>query len=116
MLDGPGCATMTGASRFRVGRAARGHGRRSAAGQSLSRQAEIGYGFYRPAWQDASQPESRAQKGEERVEEAKRSDFVGRHLIIDASTTNRRNLTSTDTVFTLLEALARNLDMTLVLP
>jgi S-adenosylmethionine decarboxylase len=50
------------------------------------------------------------------MEEAKRDDFVGRHLIIDASTLNRRNLTSTDTVFTLLEALARNLDMTLVLP
>ena len=50
------------------------------------------------------------------MDDAKRSDFVGRHLIIDASTTNRRNLTSTDTVFTLLEALARNLDMTLVLP
>ena len=45
-----------------------------------------------------------------------RDDFVGRHLIIDATTFNRRNLTSTDTVFTLLEALARNLDMTLVLP
>jgi S-adenosylmethionine decarboxylase len=51
-----------------------------------------------------------------RVDDAKRDDFVGRHLIIDASTSNRRNLTSTDTVFTLLEALARNLDMTLVLP
>lgn len=50
------------------------------------------------------------------MDDAKRSDFVGRHLIIDASTFNRRNLTSTDTVFTLLEALARNLDMTLVLP
>jgi S-adenosylmethionine decarboxylase len=50
------------------------------------------------------------------LEEPQRSDFVGRHLIIDASTFNRRNLTSTDTVFTLLEALARNLDMTLVLP
>jgi S-adenosylmethionine decarboxylase len=50
------------------------------------------------------------------MDEAKRDDFVGRHLIIDASTYNRRNLTSTDTVFTLLEALARNLDMTLVLP
>ena len=50
------------------------------------------------------------------MEEAQRNDFVGRHLIIDASTFNRRNLTSTDTVFTLLEALARNLDMTLVLP
>ena len=50
------------------------------------------------------------------MEEAKRDDFVGRHLIVDASTFNRRNLTSTDTVFTLLEALARNLDMTLVLP
>ena len=74
------------------------------------------YGFFRAAWQDARQPESRAGKGEERVEDAKRSDFVGRHLIIDASTSNRRNLTSTDTVFTLLEALARNLDMTLVLP
>lgn len=50
------------------------------------------------------------------MEEVKRDDFVGRHLIIDATTFNRRNLTSTDTVFTLLEALARNLDMTLVLP
>jgi S-adenosylmethionine decarboxylase len=48
--------------------------------------------------------------------DVQRGDFVGRHLIIDASTSNRRNLTSTDTVFTLLEALARNLDMTLVLP
>jgi S-adenosylmethionine decarboxylase len=73
------------------------------------------YGFFRRAWHDAA-TESKAQKGERRVEDAKRSDFVGRHLIIDASTTNRRNLTSTDTVFTLLEALARNLDMTLVLP
>jgi len=35
---------------------------------------------------------------------------------VDASTYNRRNLTSTDTVFALLEALARNLDMTLLLP
>jgi S-adenosylmethionine decarboxylase len=50
------------------------------------------------------------------MDDTKRDDFVGRHLIIDASTFNRRNLTSTDTVFTLLEALARNLDMTLVLP
>ena len=50
------------------------------------------------------------------MDDAKRADFVGRHLLIDASTSNRRNLTSTDTVFTLLEALARNLDMTLVLP
>ena len=43
-------------------------------------------------------------------------DFVGRHLIVDASTYTRRNLTSTDTVFALLEGLARNLDMTLLLP
>ena len=50
------------------------------------------------------------------MEDVQRGDFVGRHLIVDASTINRRNLTSTDTVFTLLEALARNLDMTLVLP
>jgi S-adenosylmethionine decarboxylase len=50
------------------------------------------------------------------MEEAKKDDFVGRHLIVDASTYNRRNLTSTDTVFALLEALARNLDMTLLLP
>src|SRR4029453_14044447 len=50
------------------------------------------------------------------MEEVKKDDFVGRHLIVDASTYNRRNLTSTDTVFALLEALARNLDMTLVLP
>jgi S-adenosylmethionine decarboxylase len=47
---------------------------------------------------------------------SKKDDFVGRHLIVDASTYNRRNLTSTDTVFALFEALARNLDMTLVLP
>jgi S-adenosylmethionine decarboxylase len=50
------------------------------------------------------------------MEGVKRDDFVGRHLIVDASTYSRRNLTSTDTVFALLEALARNLDMTLVLP
>jgi S-adenosylmethionine decarboxylase len=50
------------------------------------------------------------------MEGAKKDDFVGRHLIVDASTYNRRNLTSTDTVFALFEALARNLDMTLVLP
>jgi S-adenosylmethionine decarboxylase len=47
---------------------------------------------------------------------AKADDFVGRHLIVDASTYTRRNLTSTDTVFALLEGLARNLDMTLLLP
>jgi S-adenosylmethionine decarboxylase len=44
------------------------------------------------------------------------TDFVGRHLIVDASTYTRRNLTSTDTVFTLFEALNRHLDMTAVLP
>ncbi len=43
-------------------------------------------------------------------------DFAGRHLIVDASTYNRRNLTSTDAVFSLFESLARNLDMTLVIP
>ncbi|HEX2501303.1 MAG TPA: S-adenosylmethionine decarboxylase [Methylomirabilota bacterium] len=43
-------------------------------------------------------------------------DFVGRHLIVDASSYNRRNLTSTDAIFSLLEALARNLDMTLIMP
>ncbi len=43
-------------------------------------------------------------------------DFAGRHLIVDASTYNRRNLTSTDTVFSLFESMARNLDMTLVIP
>src|SRR5262245_66477517 len=43
-------------------------------------------------------------------------DFVGRHLIVDASTYTRRNLASTDTVFALFEALNRNLDMTAVLP
>jgi S-adenosylmethionine decarboxylase len=43
-------------------------------------------------------------------------DFAGRHLIVDASTYNRRNLTSTDAVFSLFEAMARNLDMTLVIP
>ena len=50
------------------------------------------------------------------MEGVKKDDFVGRHLIVDASTYSRRNLTSTDTVFALLEALARNLDMTLLLP
>ncbi|MBW2699997.1 MAG: S-adenosylmethionine decarboxylase [Deltaproteobacteria bacterium] len=44
------------------------------------------------------------------------NDFAGRHLIVDASTYNRRNLTSTDTIFSLFEAIARNLDMTLVIP
>jgi len=44
------------------------------------------------------------------------TDFVGRHLIVDASTYNRRNLTSTDTIFSLFESLARNLDMTLIIP
>lgn len=46
----------------------------------------------------------------------KTDDFVGRHLIVDASTYNKRNLTSTDNILGLFEALARNLDMTLVLP
>jgi S-adenosylmethionine decarboxylase len=46
----------------------------------------------------------------------KQDDFVGRHLIVDASTYTRRNLSSTDTVFALFEALNRNLDMTAVLP
>jgi S-adenosylmethionine decarboxylase len=50
------------------------------------------------------------------MEGVKKDNFDGRHLIVDASTYNRRNLTSTDTVFALFEALARNLDMTLVLP
>jgi S-adenosylmethionine decarboxylase len=48
--------------------------------------------------------------------EPRGSDFVGRHLIVDASTYSRRNLTSTDTVFALFEALNRSLDMTAVLP
>jgi S-adenosylmethionine decarboxylase len=43
-------------------------------------------------------------------------DFVGRHLIVDASTYTRRNLSSTDTAFALFEALNRHLDMTAVLP
>jgi hypothetical protein len=30
-------------------------------------------------------------------------DFAGRHLIVDGSTYNRRNLTSTDTVFSPFE-------------
>src|SRR5688572_1889069 len=46
----------------------------------------------------------------------KKDDFVGRHLIVDASTYTRRNLSSTDTVFALFEALNRNLDMTAILP
>jgi S-adenosylmethionine decarboxylase len=45
-----------------------------------------------------------------------KDDLVGRHLIVDASTYTRRNLTSTDTVFALFEALNRSLDMTAVLP
>jgi S-adenosylmethionine decarboxylase len=45
-----------------------------------------------------------------------KDDFVGRHLIVDASTYTRRNLSSTDTVFALFEALNRQLDMTAVLP
>jgi S-adenosylmethionine decarboxylase len=48
--------------------------------------------------------------------EERKDDFVGRHLIVDASTYTRRNLSSTDTVFALFEALNRNLDMTAVLP
>ena len=48
--------------------------------------------------------------------QAKTDDFVGRHLIVDASTYNKRNLTSTDNILGLFEALARNLDMTLVIP
>jgi S-adenosylmethionine decarboxylase len=50
------------------------------------------------------------------MDEAIRDDFVGRHLIVDASTYTRRNLSSTDTAFALFEALNRNLDMTAVLP
>jgi S-adenosylmethionine decarboxylase len=50
------------------------------------------------------------------MQEPKKDDLVGRHLIVDASTSTRRNLTSTDTVFALFEALNRNLDMTAVLP
>ena len=45
-----------------------------------------------------------------------KDDFVGRHLIVDASTYTRRNLSSTDTAFALFEALNRNLDMTAVIP
>lgn len=43
-------------------------------------------------------------------------DLVGRHLIIDASTYSKRNLTSTENMYSLFESLARNLDMTLVIP
>jgi S-adenosylmethionine decarboxylase len=43
-------------------------------------------------------------------------DCVGRHLIIDASTFSKRNLTSTENIYALFESLARNLDMTLVIP
>jgi len=50
------------------------------------------------------------------MEQPSKDDFVGRHLIVDASTYTRRNLTSTDTIFALFEALTRNLDMTAVLP
>ena len=44
------------------------------------------------------------------------NDLVGRHLIIDASTFSRRNLTSTENLYSLFESLALNLDMTLVIP
>jgi S-adenosylmethionine decarboxylase len=47
---------------------------------------------------------------------AKDPDLVGRHLIVDASTFNKRNLTSTENLYSLFESLARNLDMTLVMP
>jgi S-adenosylmethionine decarboxylase len=50
------------------------------------------------------------------MDDSRSDDFVGRHLIVDASTYTRRNLASTDTVFALFEALNRNLDMTAVLP
>jgi S-adenosylmethionine decarboxylase len=50
------------------------------------------------------------------MDTARTDDFVGRHLIVDASTYTRRNLSSTDTVFALFEALNRNLDMTAVIP
>jgi S-adenosylmethionine decarboxylase len=50
------------------------------------------------------------------MDTTQKDDFVGRHLIVDASTYSRRNLSSTDTVFALFEALNRNLDMTAVLP
>src|SRR5687768_5517995 len=48
--------------------------------------------------------------------DTRKDDFVGRHLIVDASTYTRRNLSSTDTLFALFEALNRNLDMTAILP
>lgn len=44
------------------------------------------------------------------------SDLVGRHLIVDASTFSKRNLTSTENIYALFESLSRNLDMTLVIP
>jgi S-adenosylmethionine decarboxylase len=50
------------------------------------------------------------------MDNGRKDDFVGRHLIVDASTFTRRNLASTDTAFALFEALNRNLDMTAVLP
>src|SRR5512132_3246259 len=50
------------------------------------------------------------------MDTTKRDDLVGRHLIVDASTYTKRNLSSTDIVFALFEALNRNLDMTAVLP
>jgi S-adenosylmethionine decarboxylase len=50
------------------------------------------------------------------MDDTRKDDFVGRHLIVDASTYTRRNLSSTDTLFALFEALNRNLDMTAILP
>jgi S-adenosylmethionine decarboxylase len=50
------------------------------------------------------------------MDDLRKDDFVGRHLIVDASTYTRRNLSSTDIVFALFEALNRHLDMTAVLP
>jgi hypothetical protein len=51
---------------------------------------------------DCDRP-SPSRGGELSMDEARKDDFVGRHLIVDGSTYNRRNLTSTDTVFALFE-------------
>lgn len=59
---------------------------------------------------------ARSHEAGRHVDQLSKDDFVGRHLIVDASTVSRRNLTSTDTVFALFEALNRSLDMTAVLP
>jgi S-adenosylmethionine decarboxylase len=79
-----------------------------------SGQQGVAGSYHAPAGHDGI-AFARSSRQEGRMDE-RRDDFVGRHLIVDASTYTRRNLSSTDTVFALFEALNRTLDMTAVLP